>query len=276
MYKRFNLGLFPRRQGGNHKLVDVTIILGSTKGAGSSTRIFNYCKQTSPQPWNCIDQFINVSQPTPPPTPPPPTPTPTVLVYNTSQGSIFVWDGVTFTYDNTLPNYSYTAITTSIPASTVPFSNTLIEVTIGNTVTSIGNSAFLNSGLTSLTIPNSVTSIGPQAFENNEFTTVTFTPTSTLTTIGSYAFYNCTSLSSITIGNSVASIGDAAFYNCTVLESIIIPNSVEYISVEAFSYSGLTTVTISSATATFLGKTSPTPNPPGVDFFGKIVATVTP
>ena len=45
--------------------------LGSLRGFGSSTRMFNYCKQTSPQPWNCIDQFIeNV------PTPPTPTPVP--------------------------------------------------------------------------------------------------------------------------------------------------------------------------------------------------------
>jgi hypothetical protein len=40
--------------------------------------------------------------------------------------------------------------------------------------------------------------------------------------------------------------------------------------------SGLTTVTISSATANNLSKTSPTPNPPGVAFFGKTVATVLP
>ena len=61
MSKRFNLGLFPRRQGGNHKLADVTVNLGSTKGRGSSTRMFNYCKQTNPQPENCIYKFIKVN-----------------------------------------------------------------------------------------------------------------------------------------------------------------------------------------------------------------------
>jgi len=38
----------------------------------------------------------------------------------------------------------------------------------------------------------------------------------------------------------------------------------------------LKTVTISTATATTLGKTSPQVNPPGVVFFGPTVATVTP
>ena len=61
MVKRFNLGLFPRRQGGNHKIANVTVNLGSTKGRGSSTRMFNFCKQTTPQPWNCINQFIKVN-----------------------------------------------------------------------------------------------------------------------------------------------------------------------------------------------------------------------
>ena len=39
-------------------------------GIGSQSRMFNFCKQTSPQPWNCINQFINI---TPPPViiPPP-------------------------------------------------------------------------------------------------------------------------------------------------------------------------------------------------------------
>ncbi len=49
-----------------------------------------------------------------------------------------------------------------------------------------------------------------------------------------YAFYNCTSLESITIPNSVTSIGDYAFSGCTGLESITIPNSVTSIGDEAF------------------------------------------
>ena len=46
------------------------------------------------------------------------------------------------------------------------------------------------------------------------------------TTIGEHAFANCTSLTSVTIPNTVTSIGEYAFYNCDRLTSVTIPNSV--------------------------------------------------
>ena len=35
-----------------------------------------------------------------------------------------------------------------------------------------------------------------------------------VTSIGSSAFYNCSGLTSVTIGNNITSIGDDAFYDC--------------------------------------------------------------
>ncbi|MBP3605845.1 MAG: leucine-rich repeat protein [Clostridia bacterium] len=49
-----------------------------------------------------------------------------------------------------------------------------------------------------------------------------------------YAFYNCTSLTSVTIGNGVTSIGSDAFNGCTNLTSVVIPNSVTIIGTRAF------------------------------------------
>ena len=138
--------------------------------------------------------------------------TTTILVYNANQGSSFVWGGVTFTRNTSLSNYSYTATTTSIPASTVSGYTYLIGVTIGNTVTNIGYHAFYGAALTS----------------------VIFTPTSTLTSIGEGAFLECSSLTSITIPNSVTSIDLSAFAVCSALTSITIPNSVTSIGTSAF------------------------------------------
>ena len=71
-----------------------------------------------------------------------------------------------------------------------------------------------------------------------------------VTSIGSYAFNLCTSLSSITIPSSVTSIGEKAFYDCSGLTSVAIPNSVTSIGEEAFyDCSGLTSVTIGNSVA---------------------------
>ena len=66
-----------------------------------------------------------------------------------------------------------------------------------------------------------------------------------LTSIGNYAFYECTCLTSVTIPDSVTSIGNSVFYNCTSLTSVTIPDSVTSIGNNAFAYcTGLTSVTI--------------------------------
>lgn len=56
-----------------------------------------------------------------------------------------------------------------------------------------------------------------------------------VTGIGQCAFVNCTSLSSVTVPNTITTVGEGAFYNCTSLSSLSLPNSVSSIGNEAFS-----------------------------------------
>lgn len=69
--------------------------------------------------------------------------------------------------------------------------------------------------------------------------------------IGNSAFYDCTSLTSVSIPNSVTAIGVQAFYNCRSLISVYIPSSVTTFERDAFSYcSSLTSVTIPNSVTT--------------------------
>ncbi|MGE5395002.1 MAG: leucine-rich repeat protein [Candidatus Saccharibacteria bacterium] len=75
-------------------------------------------------------------------------------------------------------------------------------------------------------------------------------PTS-LTSIGGYAFYGCSSLKSLTIPSSVVKIDQGAFMQCTGLTSLNLPSSITYLGVSAFSNcTGLTLVNLPSSLTT--------------------------
>ena len=66
-----------------------------------------------------------------------------------------------------------------------------------------------------------------------------------VTAIGEKAFYNCTSLTSVTIPHGVESIGNRAFYFCTALTSVSLPDTLKSLSSDCFSYcSKLSQITI--------------------------------
>ena len=107
---------------------------------------------------------------------------------------------------------------------------------------------YLNGTLiTDLVIPDSVTSIGEYAFYYcTSLKTVTFGENSKLTTIGNNAFDYCTSLKTVTFGENskLTTIGNNAFDYCTSLTSITIPSSVTSIGEDAFWHcTSLKTVT---------------------------------
>ncbi len=89
-----------------------------------------------------------------------------------------------------------------------------------------------------------VTAIGDEAF--NACTSLTsVTVPDSVTTIGDSAFNACTSLTSVTIPDSVTTIGGSAFSSCTSLTAVIIPDSVTTIGGSAFYACGsLTGITV--------------------------------
>lgn len=78
-----------------------------------------------------------------------------------------------------------------------------------------------------------VTSIGDYAFDECSNIKSVVIP-NTVTSIGGWAFRRCTSLRTVVIPDSVTIIGISSFYKCSSLSSIDIPNSVTSIGVFAF------------------------------------------
>lgn len=106
-------------------------------------------------------------------------------------------------------------------AETSAYTSTIVSAEIGDCVTKIDYNAFAFSTLSSVTIPNSVTSIGTSAFGVCSGLTSVVIPNS-IKTIGQSAFIQCESLTSVIIGSDIIYIYADAFRNCTSLTSVTI------------------------------------------------------
>ncbi len=88
------------------------------------------------------------------------------------------------------------------------------------------------AGLRNISIPNTVTYIGASAFEGTGITNLTI-PDS-VTKIEEAAFMNCKELNFVKLPKNINKIDYETFANCTNLQNVVIPKSVKDIEVTAF------------------------------------------
>ncbi|MBE6546548.1 MAG: leucine-rich repeat domain-containing protein [Ruminococcaceae bacterium] len=110
----------------------------------------------------------------------------------------------------------------------------LTSVTIPESVTKIGNQAFLGcKSLKSITLPANLKEIGSEAFARSGISGALTLP-NTVKTLGMGAFSECAGLTSVTLSTGMTEIANSAFYKCTGLTSVTIPEGITTIEVGAF------------------------------------------
>ena len=156
---------------------------------------------------------------------------------------------VLVTYEN-WANPSYTNLSGAI---TIP--QTVSNSGKTYTVVGLDRNTFKGCSITSCSIPSTVQSIGSQAFDQCTALTSVNIPDG-VTVIKEYCFSTCSNLKSIVIPNTVTKIEDMAFRNCSSLESVTMSDNVTSFGIDAFdNCNSLSTITI-PATTTSIGQTA--------------------
>ena len=167
------------------------------------------------------------------------------LTISKSRGSHTTLEGVCQYCQHGIFSYT-TADGKTIPlASNIDFGSKILSHTVDNNgeciiefegkFTRIPDRAFLNTKINSnnIKIPNTVTSIGSYAFYNTAICGPLYIPNS-VTEIGEGAFENCMNLYSLSLQSNLKRIGNRAFYACRFSGGLTIPNSVTEIGEKAF------------------------------------------
>jgi len=195
----------------------------------------------------------------------------TLYINNTAITDLVIPEGVTALAHNAFGSYKKLSSVTfpdsmlTIGESAFRDCTSLLKVNFSENITTIGDSAFYGcTKLNEITLPENIKHIGAAAFKNTAYyndaanwdngflyigsnlinanaqkvssACILFSGTRL---IASNAFYNCTSIESIAMPDSVEYINDSAFYGCSKMKLSNLPANLKSIDSGAFRYCAL-------------------------------------
>lgn len=170
-------------------------------------------------------------------------------------GSCPILSGISFGYgahtNNTVTSVTFSNTSVSyIGTGCFNYFKALENIVIPDSITSMGDGAFGQSGLRSVTIGSGLTEIPQATFAITPLRNVVIP--SGITSVGERAFASCSALTSATVEGSDVELGDKAFNSCSSLRSFDFSN-IKKIGSSAFtSATTLSSVTIPSS-VTYIG-----------------------
>ncbi len=186
--------------------------------------------------------------------------------YNTAITAITIPDGITSLGQGVFTNCSKLAtVTFGANSELTTIGNTvfmgcesLAEIDIPDTVTSMGLNAFNGTQLVNVQLPAELTSLNYSFKEIKTLKSITFAEDNKVTSIVKDALSGCSSLTTISIPSNVKTIGDNAFKGCSSLSSVTFETNDEgktaltSIGASAFAGTALTEFILPETSATSL------------------------
>lgn len=111
-------------------------------------------------------------------------------------------------------------------------------------VSVLGEASIYNTQLSEITFPSTLTEIQYYALGNNSKLTSADLSKTAVSSIGLYAFTDCSSLSNVLLPDSLYEIAGAAFSRCKALNEITLPKNLGMIGQYAFIDTGLSKITV--------------------------------
>ena len=199
-----------------------------------------------------------------------------VFANNTSITSVTMPDTVTsmgsgvFQGCSNLSSVILSGGLTAIPDNTFRECTSLSSISVPGGVTSIGSKAFYETPISSISIPAATTSIASDTFQQaKNLTSINIAGGSSAYSSSDGCVYNASGSrllivpegkTGVTISAGTTTIGSGAFRDCTNIASLSLPNSVTTIESNAFSGSGIGTITIPAATTSIATQSGWTPS----------------